>query len=831
MAEGRLESVAPHPRGRVQCSRTILALRRGLIICGLLGLAFAGPAHARSVEVVVTMKQPPLAAAFTRERTLAYSSFARPQRLLLRAPASRAYLDRVDTNQREVRNRIRAAIPSARVRWTYGVVLNGFSVVIPEARLPALSRTAGVARVWPTARYAPQLNRTPQLIGAPTLWGPAFATAGQGMKIGIIDDGVDQTHPFFNPAGYSYPPGFPKGQTAYTTPKVIVARAFAPPTPRYPPARLPFDRSNSEHGTHVAGIAAGNNGTVTNEGDRISGIAPRAYIGNYKALGIPTPGFGLNGNVPELVAAVEAAVRDGMDVINLSLGEPEVDPARDIFARALDAAAAAGVTPAVAASNDFSEFGFGSVGSPATAARAIAVGASGGSTVETPASFSSAGPTPYSLRLKPDVMAPGVDVLSSLPEGSFGTLSGTSMAAPHVAGAAALLRQRHPTWTPAQIKSALVLTGAAVRSAAGTEVSPLREGGGRIDLPAADAPLLFAAPTNVAFGLLRAGRSATRTVALRDAGGGSGTWAVALSGAQLRTLVRAPTQVDVPGSLTLRATIPARAAERDVAGFAVLTRNGVRRRIPVWVSPERVRLRTERQVNLPRAGVYSGSTARGVARVMSYRYPDPDEGVPFAVSLPGPEVVYRVRITRTVANLGVAVLSREPGVRVEPRIVRGSDENRLAGFTALPQDQNPYRSQFGTARPVAGVLVPSRGVYAVVFDTPAGGRPGGFRFRYWQNDRTPPSVRLVRGVVGRIDLAASDRGAGVDPHSIEARLDGSGIAARYADGRIRIVSRRISRGRHVLRISVADYQETKNNENVSRILPNTLVLQRTIVVR
>ena len=98
---------------------------------------------------------------------------------------------------------------------------------------------------------------TPQIIGAPTVWGPTLATAGQGVKIGIIDDGIDQTHPFFAPAGYAYPPGFPKGQTAYTTPKVIVARAFAPATPAYANAKLPFDPDLSDHGIHVAGIAAG----------------------------------------------------------------------------------------------------------------------------------------------------------------------------------------------------------------------------------------------------------------------------------------------------------------------------------------------------------------------------------------------------------------------------------------------------------------------------------------------------------------------------------------------------------------------------------------------
>jgi subtilisin family serine protease len=776
------------------------------------------------------LKQRPLSAAFAHERSLAFSSFARPHRLLLGTPASRSYLDRLESKHRLVRNRIRAAVPSARIRWDFGVVLNGFSVVVPESRVAALSRIRGVAHAWPTARYTAQLDQTPQRIGAPALWGPTLATSGQGIKIGVIDDGIDQTHPFFNPAGYSYPPGFPKGQRAYTTPKVIVARAFAPATPRYAGARLPFDRMQSEHGTHVAGIAVGNNGTVTDEGDRLSGIAPHAYLGNYKALGIPTPGFGLNGNAPELAAAIEAAVRDGMDVINMSLAEPEVDPARDIVARALDAAAAAGVVSIVAASNDFAEFGFGSVGSPGTAARAITAGASGGVTVETPASFSSAGPTPYSLRLKPDVMAPGVNVVSSLPDDSFGDLSGTSMAAPHVAGGAALLRQRHPTWTPAQIKSALVLTGAPVRNSSGGEVSPLREGGGRIDLVAADTPLVFAAPTNVSFGLVRTGSTATRTVALRDAGGGAGSWTVALSSAELRSVVGVPAQVTVPGALTLRATVGARATEQDLSGFVVLTRNGVRRRIPVWLRPDRARLRTERHIDLTHAGVYRGNTARGVARVSSYRYPDAGGGVPFAVRLPGPEVVYRLRLTRRIANFGVVVVGRDAGVSVEPRIVRAGDENLLAGFTALPIDQNPYRTLYGEGRPIAGVLVPGRGLYDIVFDTPPRGRAGGFRFRTWLNDTTPPTARVLRVKVGAVELVVGDRGAGVDPRSLEARIDGNAVPARYANGRVRLVSRRISRGRHVLTFSVADYQETKNNENVSRILPNTRTLRRTIVV-
>src|SRR4029078_7466344 len=95
----------------------------------------------------------------------------------------------------------------------------------------------------------------------------------------------------------------------------------------------------------------------------------------YKALTIPTPGFGLDGNSPEIAAAVEAAVADGMNVINLSLGEPEVEPSRDIVVKAMEGARAAGVVPVVAAGNDYDSFGGGTVSSPANAPDAIAVAA------------------------------------------------------------------------------------------------------------------------------------------------------------------------------------------------------------------------------------------------------------------------------------------------------------------------------------------------------------------------------------------------------------------------------------------------------------------------
>jgi len=262
--------------------------------------------------------------------------------------------------QRRVERRIASALPRAEIRWRYQVVANGFAVVVPRSQIRRLDSIAGVEQIYPSVRYVRRLDRGPQQIGAPALWQPGLSNAGEGIKIGIIDEGIDQTHPFFRPQGYAMPPGYPKGQTAYTTAKVIVARAFPPARPTWKHASKPFDPELSSHGTHVAGIAAGNADTPAN-GTRISGVAPRAFLGNYKALTIPTDAdVGLDGNSPELVAAIEAAVKDGMDVINLSLGEPEIEPGRDIVSRALAAAARAGVVSVVAAGNDFGEFGRGS---------------------------------------------------------------------------------------------------------------------------------------------------------------------------------------------------------------------------------------------------------------------------------------------------------------------------------------------------------------------------------------------------------------------------------------------------------------------------------------
>jgi hypothetical protein len=408
-----------------------------------------------------------------------------------------------------------------------------------------------------------------------------------------------------------------------------------------------------------------------------------------------------------------------------------------------------------------------------------------------------------------------------VPGGGYATLSGTSMASPHVAGAAAVLAQRHPTWSPQQIKSALMTTGAPVFVT--REVSPLKEGGGRIDLPRADNPLLFTVPTALSFGLRRPGTTVSRTLALSDAGGGAGTWNVSVTGGE--GAVTAAAQATVPGSLPIRVATGS-LTEQDVSGFVLLTRGTATRRVPFWFRVERPQLQRERHITLTRPGTRSGDTTRGVARVTTYRYPELPGEAAFPVKLPGRELVYQVHIRKRFANFGVAVVSKGRGVSVEPRIVRGADENRLAGLTALPYDANPYRASEGSHRLIAGVILPAPGIYDVVFDTPARGHSGRFSFRFWQGDTTPPTVRLLGLRTGALELRVTDGGSGVDPTSLVAHIDGTERPVTFTAGLVRVSLKGLTRGSHTLAFTAADYQEAKNNENVRGILPNTRTLRR-----
>ena len=339
------------------------------------------------VRVIVTLDDPPLAAATFARRLPGFGSDAK---LNFSSSFSRSYLGSLEAAQAKAIASLRGAIPEAVVTRRYQVLVNGFAVSVPYHRLPALIDTGIATRVYPSLTYHLNLNRGPSVIGA-TQFAGLTGARGDGVKVAVVDDGVDHEHPFLDATGFSYPPGFPKGPSGSTTPKVIVARGFAGPGAN----SSPLDRDQSFHGTFVAGIIAGAAGTDVPAGDRergcfeasggchpavddLSGVAPRAYIGNYTVFNVPAPSP-LTGccsaNSPEIVAAFEAAVRDGMDIINFSGGGPQADPRTDVLIEAVANVVRAGVVPIISAGNDRDFFGLGTAGSPATAPEAISVGA------------------------------------------------------------------------------------------------------------------------------------------------------------------------------------------------------------------------------------------------------------------------------------------------------------------------------------------------------------------------------------------------------------------------------------------------------------------------
>ncbi|HSD77486.1 MAG TPA: S8 family serine peptidase, partial [Solirubrobacteraceae bacterium] len=241
------------------------------------------------VTVLVGLRLPPLAQRYGP----GLLAFGPRKKLDVASSASRAYLSRLARAQAAAARAIRRAVPGARISYHYRTVLDALAVGLRYRDLPRLLRVRAVRKVYPSARYHLDMNKSPSVIRADTFWA-STGGRGQGVKIGVVDDGVDQSNPFFDATGFSYPPGFPKGGRKWTTPKVIVARAFPGPGSGRQ-GHLALWRPGSFHGTHVAGIAAGDAGTVVGPGpdhpatSGLSGIAPRAQIGNYRVFNVPVP--------------------------------------------------------------------------------------------------------------------------------------------------------------------------------------------------------------------------------------------------------------------------------------------------------------------------------------------------------------------------------------------------------------------------------------------------------------------------------------------------------------------------------------------------------------
>ena len=312
--------------------------------CSPAAPAAAPRAGGPLVEVVVTLPQPPLAlhgAAIVqppRGTVCFVCPLARRGAAGVRCPARHAGARRARllALRRRARRRLGpssrlAASPSERDPW---------GDRLADGDVPLSRRRDICGRPVRAGQPPAATHRRDDRLGPRR----PLANAGQGLKIGIIDDGIDQKHPYFDPTGFAYPSGFPLGNTSYTTPKVIVARAFPSPSTHWKYASKPFDPVCSDHATHVAGIAAGDYDTTTDFrrqrpvlGHRADGVY-RQLQGADSADARLRPRRQLAGDR----AAIDQAVKDGMNVINLSLGEPEVPPTRDIVVQAIDDAAAAG---------------------------------------------------------------------------------------------------------------------------------------------------------------------------------------------------------------------------------------------------------------------------------------------------------------------------------------------------------------------------------------------------------------------------------------------------------------------------------------------------------
>ena len=633
-----------------------------------------GPPPATGIAdgyAIVILSAPPLAewpgAARARNGKIDFNGGANGQ-----------YLASLAQARNDFKQWLRSSGSPVQVLVEYDTVLNGLALQLNGATFDSLRAGPGVALVEPSLTYAPSMDRSPTLIGAPVAWAAlvGVANAGAGIKVGVIDTGIDETHPFLSDNSLHPPPGFPKfdpGNQQFTSKKVIVARVYFT-------RGGPFTaQAIQAHGTHVSGTIAGVHGTSAPASatapavSGLSGIAPKAFLGNYNVF----PGFTTNATSHDIAHAIEDAVKDGMDVINMSLGGG-INGFQDELTVASDRAVKAGLVVAVAAGN--SGPGVNTVASPGQAALVITAAAStnnhyfgisvrvatvpatsfgagigafnpyrpavtaplikwsnssdlagatkacagvsgqpyagdivvldrGACTFSTKirnaqsagaagvlvvnnvagdpvamgkdgtpnqptipavmlalsdrsairadagftatadgtalveitttngnilAAFSSRGPTNL-LDIKPDAAAPGVNVYSSVPRSGFAMFQGTSMATPHIAGSSALLRQLHPDWTPAMVKSAIV-DSASRPTALGT-TNPQNRGGGVVDLAAATSVEAVLDPATLSFRKIEPESGQSKTISVTVTNVTSSTQSYGASVAITRTPV------------------------------------------------------------------------------------------------------------------------------------------------------------------------------------------------------------------------------------------------------------------------------------------------------
>ncbi len=331
-------------------------------------------------------------------------------------------------------------------------VFNGLTVKTSKSNIGKISAIFGVKKVYLDA----SVQTTPYSANSINQITPNSTTSvatGKGIRIGIIDTGIDYNHEAFGG-------GF--GDAFIVTGGYDFVNNDEDPM------------DDNGHGTHVAGIIGGHSTTI-------NGLAFNAKFFAYKALDQNG-----NGTASTVIAAIERAIADSVQVINLSLGTPSTG-SDDPLSIAVNRAAEAGIVVVVAAGNTGD---YGTINSPGIAKFALTVGATDANSI---ASFSAKGPVTDQYQIKPDVVAPGVGILSAKKGGGYIQMSGTSMATPFVTALAAGFKELHPEWSALQIKDAII------SNATDLKVSLFSQGHGKIDEDILHAKV-FTSPAQISFG-------------------------------------------------------------------------------------------------------------------------------------------------------------------------------------------------------------------------------------------------------------------------------------------------------------------------------------------
>jgi subtilisin family serine protease len=410
-----------------------------------------------------------------------------------------------------------------RVVYKYRLLLNAVGIVAPRSILREVMERKDITAIdettmispptdvpmdGPEARGGPFVENSVKWIGAKRAQAE-LGLRGRGVTVGVIDTGIDYTHKMFGGPGtvaaYANNDGAIIEPGTFPTRRVVggkdfVGKGFDSSSPieekRIPhPDDDPIDEGG--HGTHVAG-------TIGGIGDGVNtydGVAPEVDLYALKVFGKGST------NEAAVIAALEFAadpngdgdLSDRLDVVNLSLGS-SWGTRLGLYSRVVTSLTRGGTLFVAAAGNAGASRYI--VGSPSTSDLALSVAASTDNRVATtPADrlvgFSSWGPRSIDGALKPEVAAPGQNIISAkMGGGDKGTpKSGTSMASPHVAGVAALLRQARPNATPAELRSRIMNAGVAMKTANGDNYAVSKVGAGRVQtFESASAPIFFDPP-------------------------------------------------------------------------------------------------------------------------------------------------------------------------------------------------------------------------------------------------------------------------------------------------------------------------------------------------